>query len=774
MDTGIKIEYTGFHQEVADSDSIWQKDDVEFQLFSTTSVVPGTEIVLEPNTTINAATGSVDFYARFKLDYKFYTDLEGTAEATGINPTDVLVPSADFINSAWVESGDGFYYLATGTTLDVLTPGGTAAAFFADGAKYTINTNIGGEGFGYQVDADTTIVRADVILTLEVAQVGTPWSVTPLPVVEDLSTNVLQDTSGNAVTDVVSGTTYQIVDSSNNGLKYTFTLNEPLTVNASVLSSGVSNLSSVVVDPNNVDGTAEVTGYTGSPTDVVIPDYIVVNGKSYEVTIIDFKAFEGCTTLMNVTIPDTVTVIQQYAFKGCTSLMSVCGGQSVNRIDGHAFESCKAMTSILFSDNLVEIGEYAFNGCMGLTSIIIPDSVTSISPSVFRECASLQKVSIGKGLKTIYSYAFYGCGKLNYLSIGENVEEISSYSFYRCYSLESVEIPDSVTSISSYAFQRCSGLKSITIPDSVTYLGKQAFADCNKLEEVVVGDGVTKIGESAFDQCQKLKNVTLGTGIVNIADYAFQNCNTLESIVIPNSTKTIGKGAFTLCKALVEVTIGSDVTSIGDLAFSSCQSLTSVNIPDSVTSIGNSAFNGCLSIISVNGANGVTSIGNFAFKNCTNLTTMNISDSLTSIGHGAFAGCLNLEQFISNNVIYVTSDSGKILVKGTEIVAFAPYEITQYTIPGGITSIKAQTFSSCTSLQNITIPDSVTSIGNSAFYSCSNLTGMTVLATTPPTLGNSTSLPSNTILKTIYVPVEAVDAYKADATWGTYNIQPIA
>lgn len=474
MDTGIKIEYTGFHQEVADSDSIWQKDDVEFQLFSTTSVVPGTEIILEPNTTINAATGSVDFYARFKLDYKFYTDLEGTAEATGINPTDVLVPSADFINSAWVESqnGDGFYYLATGTTLDVLTPGGTPAAFFADGAKYTINTNIGGEGFGYQVDADTTIVRADVILTLEVAQVGTPWSVTPLPVVEDLSTNVLQDTSGNVVTDVVSGTTYQIVDKSNNGLKYKFAL-----TNASTLSA--------TIDPNNVDGTASVVGYTGEITDVVIPDYVVINGKTYKVTEIGQQAFMSCKSMVNLTIGNCIDTIANMAFMFCS----------------------------------------------GLTEIYIPDNVTKIGSS-FGMCTNLINVTIGKGITNIGNSAFSSCNKLVNVVIEGAVSSIGDSAFDGCNSLENINIPEGVIDIGAQAFSGCWVLKSITLPDSVVTIGESAFSSCNALKSITLPDSVVSIGENCFFNCITLEQVSFGSKIKNIGSNALYGCNMLSSLTV--------------------------------------------------------------------------------------------------------------------------------------------------------------------------------------------------------------------------------------------------
>lgn len=495
MDTGIKIEYTGFHQEVADSDTIWQKDDVEFNLFSTTSVVPGTEIVLEPNTTINAATGSVDFYARFKLDYKFYTDLAGTAEATGINPTDVLVPSADFINSAWVESGDGFYYFATGTTLNALTPGGTPAAFFADGAKYTINTNIGGEGFGYQVDADTTIVRADVILTLEVAQVGTPWSINGTGgsnepensvVVEDLSTNVLQDTSGNAVIgDVVEGTKYQIVDSSNNGLKYTFTLNEPTTLNASVLSSGVSNLSSVVVDPSDVDGTATVVGYTGEITDVVIPDYVVINGKTYKVTEIGQQAFMSCKSMVNLTIGNCIDTIANMAFMFCS----------------------------------------------GLTEIYIPDNVTKIGSS-FGMCTNLINVTIGKGITNIGNSAFSSCNKLVNVVIEGAVSSIGDSAFDACNSLENINIPEGVIDIGAQAFDGCRALKSITLPNSVVSIGSYCFSGCRSLEQFTFGSSINSIGFGSFEGCTVLTYLTINATVPPVE--AGIDSSSIKTIYVPS------------------------------------------------------------------------------------------------------------------------------------------------------------------------------------------------------------------------------------------------
>ena len=53
------------------------------------------------------------------------------------------------------------------------------------------------------------------------------------------------------------------------------------------------------------DGTVKITGYNGSAETVVIPD--TIDGKS--VTSIGNGAFEDCTSLTSVTIPDGVKCI---------------------------------------------------------------------------------------------------------------------------------------------------------------------------------------------------------------------------------------------------------------------------------------------------------------------------------------------------------------------------------------------------------------------------------------------------------------------------------
>jgi hypothetical protein len=127
-----------------------------------------------------------------------------------------------------------------------------------------------------------------------------------------------------------------------------------------------------------------------------------------------------------------------------------------------------------------------------------------------------------------------------------------------------------------------------------------------------------------------------------------------------------------------------------------------------VIAIGNNAFYGCNAF---NGmltiGTGVTSIGTGAFSYCNHLTgSLVIPDSVTSIGNGAFLNCTGLT--------------------GT-----------------------------------LTVGTGVTSIDQNAFNNIPNLDSMTILATTPPTLGNATnSLGSTAYTYPIYVPTASVDTYK--------------
>ena len=279
-----------------------------------------------------------------------------------------------------------------------------------------------------------------------------------------------------------------------------------------------------------------------------------------------------------------------------------------------------------------------------------------------------------------------------------------------------------VTTIGNNAFRFRNRLTSVTIPDSVTWIGGWAFNECSKLTSINIPDGVTTIEYQAFLYCNSLTNITIPDSVTSIKGGAFECCGSLTSVTIPESVTSIESRAFAFCSNLTSVTIPNSVTRIEAMTFWECDSLPSVTIPDSVTFIGSRAFEACVSLTSVTIPDSVTFIDGSAFEGCISLPSVTIPDSVTRIGDCAFRYCSSLTEFKGK----FASEDGRCLNEDGVLNSFAPYGLTEYTIPDSVTTIGDGAFQGCSSLTSVTIPDSVTSIESTAFSRCSSLTSVTI------------------------------------------------
>ena len=177
---------------------------------------------------------------------------------------------------------------------------------------------------------------------------------------------------------------------------------------------------------------------------------------------------------------------------------SIYNGLPVTSIDSEAFDGCSEITSVIIPDSVIYIGDDAFSLCYYLMSVSISKSVTAIGEGSFGFCSNLANITVDEDNKyyksidgSLYSkdgtvLIQYAIGKTDVsFIVPDGVISIGEEAFISCDNLKSVTIPDSVTSIVKFAFYGCRSLISITIPDSVTSIGWAAFSECTSLTSVV-------------------------------------------------------------------------------------------------------------------------------------------------------------------------------------------------------------------------------------------------------------------------------------------------
>ena len=114
-----------------------------------------------------------------------------------------------------------------------------------------------------------------------------------------------------------------------------------------------------------------------------------IEGKQ-EYSVIGLGSVSGT----NITIPNTfnglpVTSIGDSAFENCTNITNVAIPNSITNIGDCAFWDCARLTNCSIPNSVKNIGDYAFAHCKRLTNITIPNSVISMGWCVFRDCTSL-------------------------------------------------------------------------------------------------------------------------------------------------------------------------------------------------------------------------------------------------------------------------------------------------------------------------------------------------------------------------------------------------
>ena len=241
-----------------------------------------------------------------------------------------------------------------------------------------------------------------------------------------------------------------------------------------------------------------ITGYTGTNTDIVIPDMIL----NKAVVAIGDDSFYNLG-ITSVSFPSNLVSIGDWAFRYCFSL-----------------------TNAVFPANLTQVGNFAFGSCFGLTSISIPKTLTTLGSCVFDACIGLNWIQVADSNENFSS--------LGGVLFNKNLTELIQCPAQKT---GNYEIPSSVTAIMGAAFLK-SQFESISIPRNVTDLGGSSAFSGAAIKSITIPSGVTSLSDHLLYGCLSLTNIVVCGDVTESWTEALGNCPSLQGVYFKGNVPT--------------------------------------------------------------------------------------------------------------------------------------------------------------------------------------------------------------------------------------------
>ncbi len=466
-----------------------------------------------------------------------------------------------------------------------------------------------------------------------------------------------------------------------------------------------SDATALVSNLNGYSGKLDFSGFnfsTGDITGIGIArgvSEINLIGATFSTTLtkIPNDEFAGCSSLVKISVPDTVKEIGNNAFQQCYLLTTYKSGSEdkgemidltgVEKIGSSAFRDCKAFTSLEFlpysDDKEVSIGADAFYNCASLETVEIPvKSADNLAAGAFQNCLKLSKVSMYDEMDHLNATVFQSTGtstegvEFSRIGMSDTKSTLpSSLKYIGASAFSSANLEDldmsnckDLTEIGDRGFSG-THIQELILPENLTTIGNTSFQSFDS-PYIEIPSKCVNWGSSAFMQ-SKIIGIKLPDALEELPLQSFAECDYLDGRSISfesegnSKLKKIDDLAFAKASSLVTTgflaTNCKELKEIGKQAFSACTifydklrddyqarkiygyGLERVILPDSVEKIGEGAFEKNYTLRTAYLGEGIINIPENLFaneasdKDASRLEKVVLSSKLESIGNGAFA-----------------------------------------------------------------------------------------------------------------------------------------
>lgn len=179
---------------------------------------------------------------------------------------------------------------------------------------------------------------------------------------------------------------------------------------------------------------------------------------------IEKNTFSGMLDIQSLTICEGIKYIEDGAFYDCsalkevilpTSLEEIGSSKDQDRAPEHrsgAFEKCTSLSEINIPDNVIAINESAFTACENLKKVKLSENLRYIRDFAFYGCRKLSSVYFGSSLVRIGYWAFYWCQSIKTVVLNEGLRRIGEEAFGYCSGITQFVLPSTVSQIDRNIF----------------------------------------------------------------------------------------------------------------------------------------------------------------------------------------------------------------------------------------------------------------------------------------------------------------------------------